>query len=346
MSFDIKSRPDLRTSTGEVHDLLVDGYYAGSMFLVFRDGDRLSGSVQLDEQSLPDDAKEHVVAWVKEYVFELAEALDVRYYEVFLSHGEVDSILEKGEEPRSAELPDNDSSHLFRYEDEEASLELELISAGRSVSHYELNDAEGRTAAAAVLKQYGADISGELRWQRYPDEDEMDAAVELLVLELDEDEIDTFTLDMLYQNKTIERVELVHRELADHHEVTADDDMDLEDDGWSHRQNVLSHMQDEEEDAEEGCYVSLIRDDGDMLTYDAYIPERGGLPVGTATVDISGDNQISGYFEFQIPGTGEQRLELAHALMRELDTLTSYQSVHLTIIYHNHVIDELLLSRD
>ncbi|ARF69320.1 hypothetical protein B7C51_18125 [Paenibacillus larvae subsp. pulvifaciens] len=48
----IMLRPDLKTAGGEVNDVLVNGKYVGSVSIIYREGDRMFGAVQLEKHSL------------------------------------------------------------------------------------------------------------------------------------------------------------------------------------------------------------------------------------------------------------------------------------------------------
>ncbi|HEX7057327.1 MAG TPA: hypothetical protein VF260_09065, partial [Bacilli bacterium] len=86
--------------------------------------------------------------------------------------------------------------------------------------------------------------------------------------------------------------------------------------------------------------VVLVRDDGDALTYDIYRQSRGGLPVGTAMVDIN-SREMTGYIDFYERSCAEERETIASLLMRELEKEREFKSLHLTMIYQNEPFAEL-----
>ncbi|MFC9707775.1 hypothetical protein ACFTRD_06420 [Paenibacillus sp. NPDC056933] len=346
MKLKIELIPDLRTSGGEVQDIMVDGQYAGSLLLVFREGDRVSGSLQMEQDSLPDETEHVIVEQVHKYIRSLADAVSAAEYEVLVSCGTLYSVLQKpdthtdglNESTHSEDLYYNDrendrfdssevhvlpgsQAESFIYEDPGHMLEMEMVSAGRSISTYLFNDASGQELAEASLKQYGADVQGEIHWYDEPSESYQDAAAELLIRELDEETIDTITIRMWHQGYELDSVEWVHRDFADDFEVQEDGDLD------------------EIEAAEEACYVMLARKDREFRVYELFLQERGGLPVGTATIDTSSPD-LSGYMEYQVPGTSAQRKSLVEVLMRELDKELEFDTLHLTMLYRNEIIDE------
>ncbi|OAX49765.1 hypothetical protein [Paenibacillus sp. AD87] len=346
MELKVELIPDLRTSGGEVQDIMVGGQYMGSLLLVFREGDRVSGSLQIEQNSLPDETEQYIVEQVHEYIRSLADAVSAAEYEVLVSCGTLYSVLQKPESQtdmfiqssRSEDSYSHDGQneragvnevHIipgsqaesFTYEDPEHLLEMELVSAGRSISTYVFNDANGQELAEASLKQYGADVQGEIHWYDEPAESYQDAAAELLVRELDEEIIDTITIRMWHQGQEMESAEWVHRDFADEDEIESEEDLE------------------EIEAAEEACYVMLVRKDREFRVYELFLQERGGLPVGTATIDTS-EADLSGYIDYQVPGTSVQRKSLVEVLMRELDKELEFDTLHLTMLYRNQIIDE------
>ncbi|MGV2885298.1 hypothetical protein [Paenibacillus taichungensis] len=346
MELKVELIPDLRTSGGEVQDIMVDGQYAGSLLLVFREGDRVSGSLQIEQNSLPDETEQYIVEQVHEYIRSLADAVSAAEYEVLVSCGTLYSVLQKPESQtdvliqssRSEDTYNHDGQNgradvnevhvipgsqaeSFTYEDPEHLLEMELVSAGRSISTYVFNDSNGQELAEASLKQYGADVQGEIHWYDEPAENYQDAAAELLVRELDEEIIDTITIRMWHQGQELESAEWVHRDFADDDEIASEEDLE------------------EIEAAEEACYVMLVRKDREFRVYELFLQERGGLPVGTATIDTS-QADLSGYIDYQVPGTSVQRKSLVEVLMRELDKELEFDTLHLTMLYRNQIIDE------
>ncbi|MHA7581471.1 hypothetical protein ACX12E_13895 [Paenibacillus vandeheii] len=346
MELKIELIPDLRTSGGEVQDIMVGGQYAGSLLLVFREGDRVSGSLQMEQNSLPDESEQVIVEKVHEYIRSLADAVSAAEYEVLVSCGTLYSVLQKPESHTDLLIQSSQSddtyypdgknirdavneehvipgsqAESFTYEDPEHMLEMEMVSAGRSISTYVFNDANGQEVAEASLKQYGADVQGEIHWYDDPAESYQDAAAELLVRELDEEIIDTITIRMWHQGQELESLEWVHRDFADEVEIEYPEDLE------------------EIEAAEETCYVMLVRKDREFRVYELYLQERGGLPVGTATIDTSYAD-LSGYMDYEVPGTSAQRKSLVEVLMRELDKELEFDTLHLTMLYRNQIIDE------
>lgn len=371
MELHVELIPNLRTIGGEVLDVMVHGQYVGSLLVVYRETDRLSGSLQLERGSLTEESEEIVMEKVHEYVRSLVDAVEAEYYEVLVNCGTLRSVLLKPdtevevewyEDERICDRDYDDTvsaihvipgsqDESFTYEDQEHLLEMELVTAGRNISTYVFNDVQGQELAEATLKQYGADVQGEIHWYDEPDEHQQEIAAELLVRELDEELIDTITIHYWHQGNHLDSVEWVHRDFAE-------DDDDDEEDTVHEEYNPIggltntsyydtsgvartNELQDrnEQEDAEDISYVMLVRKDREFREYELFLQERGGLPVGTATIDTSHPD-LTGYMDYQIPGTNVQRQSLVEVLLKELDKELEFDTLHLTMLYRNQIIDE------
>ncbi|KAA8784459.1 hypothetical protein EC604_11445 [Paenibacillus amylolyticus] len=347
---------DLRTASGEVQDIMVAGRYTGSLLLIYREGERLSGSLQLEQESIEEAVEQLIIEKVHAYVRVLADAVAASYYEVLVSCGTLHSVLQPAERSEEALWPSGGTAAVedglndeesrygddlpgevniipasrdesFTYEDHEHLLEMEMISAGRNLSSYVFNDVEGEEVAEATLKQYGADAQGEIHWYEEPDETVQEAAAELLVRELDEEIIDTITIRIWHQGNELQTLEWVHRDFSE--ELEEDEDNSFDSTG-----DMI-----EPEEAEEACYVMLRNRDREFRIYDLFVQERGGLPVGTATIDTA-HSDLTGYMDYDVPGTSVQRKTLVEVLMRELNKEIEFDSLHLTMLYRNQIIDE------
>ena len=156
-----------------------------------------------------------------------------------------------------------------------------------------------------------------------------EAAAELLVRELDEEIIDTITIQIWHQGNKLQTLEWVHRDFSEELEDDEGEESSLDSNGdWM-----------EPAEAEEACYVMLKNRDREFRIYDLFVQERGGLPVGTATIDTSQAN-LTGYMDYDVPGTSVQRKTLVEVLMQELNKEIEFDSLHLTMLYRNQIIDE------
>lgn len=349
----IMLRPDLKTTGGEVHDILLEQRYVGTLSLVYREGERVCGSVQLEEGSLDEANKPAVLAFVSQYVQGLAGALSAPKCDVFVSYSPFETILSSSDEieeqlERHEWFPNETANELEEEGwsvDQNYALRLELISAGRNISVYDVYSSEDELVAVAVLKQSGAEVAGEVRWCIRPAEEEMDVLISLLAEDLDDQLMDTICIEMKLGQSVIETFELVHEQEEDTDEF-----------GNEERDEAYVAYEDEGEAAEDesswtlhsGQYGSLqsgysaqaVRDDASVLTYAIYHEKTGAIPVAITTVDI-GNAELSGFVELDVPGTTEDRAEMATMILHELDKVLDYDRLHLTWMFHNQVIDEI-----
>jgi hypothetical protein len=349
-------RPDLRTSGGEVNDILLRGKYAGTLTLVYREGVRISGSIQLEKESLSRKDKDSVVEFAQEYVQSLIDALDVSESDVVVTYSEFDHIIATDnnvgtirefvqnfdgddlediddddydyvEEDSRFDDIDPSGADTVEMEDDADAVYYELVNVGENKNRveYHVYDKKQEWIAEAFITIYDADIVGEVNWMTYPSDDLVESITDLLVSDFDDDQIETIVLDMNYQGELFETIELAHEDLIDYI-----DEFDEQLQGA---------------DVDEDYSIVLSRDDGDTLTYDIYQQSHGGLPIGNATIDIS-QKQITGFIDFREPGSSEDREMIATVLMRELDKEKDYDTFSLTMLYQNEPIDELMFESD
>jgi hypothetical protein len=378
-------RPDLKTMGGEVNDILINDKYCGNLVLAYREGHRMSGSVQLDKSTLSPSDKEKVKSYLQSYVQQLIDALRVKECDVIVTYSRYDHIIatdtnvgvirnflddtedllmsgdedilgdDYNEDPQYDDYePDRDimeMNHELRMgtkkrahdrvedievlyagngHDDTLYYELVIVGESRNRVEYHVYDKHKNWVAEAFCKIYGPDVFGEVHWTFNPSDEEIDAVTDLLVSDFDSNEIDTFVINMTYEGEIMDTVELTHEELLDEHEL----ELELE----------HSHITDDDMESDEYTIV-LARDDGDMLTYEIYEQNKGGLPIGTATVDIS-RRQLSGFIDFRDQKTDEDREYIAMLLMQELDKEKEYETLNLTMLHQNRPIDEILFESE
>lgn len=339
--------PDMKTAGGEVCDIMLGGHFVGSLTLVYREGGRLSGSVQLDKESLPRDKKEKVIAHVSEYIQSFIGAVDAAECDVLVTYSKYDRIVTTQQGDLLAEDDDLDEEP-YRYSDDEeqaddeetflewdgdtyewdegewetAEYELIIVNEKRNRIEYQLYNVDGALLAEAFMNDRHGEITGELRWMLEPEEWEIEHATELLVTDYDENRVDTFVIDHLFDGQIIETVELTHEDLLDTpSEVVGEDSREYD------------------------YSVMLVRDDDDTLTYEIYQQSAGGLPIGTATVDIQ-YRRLTGFIDFRDPENAEDGEVIATLLMRELDKEKDYDGLNLTLMYGNEAIEEILFENE
>jgi hypothetical protein len=318
-------RPDLKTAGGEISDIIVNGMYAGSLTLVFREYDRVSGAIQLDQPSLPSVDKEFVLEHINKYVQAFTYSVEATECTVSITYSALEGMIDL----QAIDADDEEQDEEIYYDEMELEeietldmgkneYQLVIVGEGSSKVEYHIYDEDEEWIAEAMIFIDGDEVQGDVHWQLEPDEDEIEALTELLVSDYDEDVIDTFLIHHHFDNEFIETIELTHLEL-------------LEDQSES-----LQSQQ------EEDYTVVLSRDDGDMLTYEIYQKSQGGLPVGTATIDIT-HRVLTGFIDFRDPYSTDYLDTIATLLMRELDKEKEYKGINLTVLYHNKPIDEMII---
>lgn len=162
-------RPDMRTSGGEVSDIVINGRYAGEITLVYREGSRLSGAVQLEKTVLSPSDKRKVLRYVQEYINSLAAAIDAADCEVIVTYssfdqviamehnvGEIESFVDETEDEwddYEADYVDNDTN-LSDYEPEQSADTYEMN--GRVASRSSASGHSGRTSDTRQAREIGS----------------------------------------------------------------------------------------------------------------------------------------------------------------------------------------------
>lgn len=365
----IELRPDLKTAGGEIHDILVSGRYVGGVTVVYREGSRLAGAIQLEKSSLAPAQKRHVIRFVEEYIEAMAAALDADECDVVVTYshfdqviiseqnmGEIEYVIDESElDEEVAAMDSGDTmdrgvasnrgdamnrgvasnrgdamdrgaatnrSSDNHEQQEAADAELyELVITGEHGDsiEYHVYGRHQQWLAEAFITLYGADAIGEINWIKRPSSEQIEHVVDLLVSDFDDDLIDSFQLEIKHNGELLEVFELDHQDLVE----------DLND-----KQDIMRL-------AEDDYSVHLVRDDVDTLTYDIYERGSGAVPIGVATIDISG-RKVTGYMDFRETRTEEERERIASLLMKELDKEIQFETFNLTVLYRNRPIDELL----
>jgi hypothetical protein len=319
----IELRPDLRTAGGEVNDILVDGRYAGTMTLVYREGGRLTGSVQLDRDVLRARDKQRVLEHVNDYIQSFVLAVGAASCEVFVTYSPFEQFIvmadEEDEELVGTWKEDEDESEW-----QEAEYELVLVGKKRNRLHYHVYDDRRRWIAEAHLRADDGKVTGSVGWRSLPDEEEIELVTELIVSDFDEDSVDEFLIDHRHDDELLETVELAHEEVPE---------------------TKSSHVKKAGMRGEANFTAKLIRDDGDTLTYEIRSKADGNRTIGTATVDIR-ERRLTGFIDFRDRRHAEDAGAIAAVLMRELDKEKEYDGLNLSLMYRNRLIDEFIVENE
>jgi hypothetical protein len=315
-------RPDLITAGGEISDILYDGRYVGSLSLVYREFQRVSGAIQLDQPSLLLAEKDYVLRHIQSYMTAFASSVEAEECTLFVSY----SPVEYYEDHYDLNAEDEDLEDEGYYEDLDEEIEtldmgghiyhLVIVGEGRSKIEYHIYDEEQDWVAEVLMEIHGEVVSGEVHWLYYPTEVELEAVTELLLSDFDEESMDKIVFDHRFEKELIETIEFVYQE------------MDVE------PSEVLQSKQDMD------YTVVLARDDEDILTYEIFEESHGHFPIGIATVDIS-KRILTGFIDFRESESSDNLDKIAALLMLELDKEKEYDGIHLTTLYQNEPIDEI-----
>ncbi|MDF2645706.1 MAG: hypothetical protein K0Q73_1511 [Paenibacillus sp.] len=354
---DIMLRPDLKTAGGEVCDIMYNGKFVGTLTLVYRESDRLKGSIHLEQQSITTVDKQKVYEFVQSYIQNVIDALAIEECEVLVSYSDYDFVIASDHALEPTMLEEDSHSYTRHEHDDEVDYEwvrdetrfddidsentpdqMEMIQERKNQQGYELvivgesrnrvdyhvYDNDSELIAEITLHMYGTDVIGDISWRFDPFDEEMDRVSELIVEDFNEDETDTFIFNMIYNGETVDTVELTHIDLLDLVDDIEEDTMPLSPEDYT---------------------INLARDDGDTLTYEIYQQSYGGLPIGTATVDIS-SRQLTGFIDFREPGDSDDRELIATLLLEELDKEKEYETFNVSMLYRNKLIDEIWFETD
>ncbi len=350
-------RPEFRTAGGEVNDLELNGKYAGTITLTYRERDRLIGSIQLDKAILSHKQKEEVLKWADDYVHSLADALRVEECEVLVTYAKFDHIITGFdvdlEDALDSELDDDQYEHMLddsKLEDiidpsdrdelmmdeyeEVKPIRFELVIVGEADNRIEYHIYGKKKAwlAEAMFVIEETEVFGEVNWMVKPSEDEIEAAADLIVSDFDDDAIDSFQIEMKYQGVTLESIDLTHEDMLAFEGQWENDE---------ETQEPISRSW----GGDRQFSAVLIRDDADALTYDIFERTQEGPAVGRATVDIS-HRRLTGFIEFREPTRSVDRETIATTLLRELDKEKNYESLNLTMLHENKRIEDILFEND
>ncbi|NOU97913.1 hypothetical protein GC093_32505 [Paenibacillus sp. LMG 31456] len=361
---DVRLRPDLKTTGGEVSDILWNDQFIGTMTLVYREADRISGAIQLEEESLPRNAKQRVMTFLQEHIQFQIHAWGVHSCDVMVTYSKYDHIIATDAVESDAYNVEEDHDYDYdwpeneRFEDEDPMeqneyvmnedldfmpvqsasdedksvsdyFELIVVAESRNKIEYHIYNEFQELVAETSIRILGREVSGNVTWTHDPNDDEIEAVTSLLVSDFDEDEVDTFVINMKWDQEIVETIELTHQDLFE------DEDDEIEE--W------LGSV--DEDLNEEDYTIVLARDDGDTLTYEIYQQSYGGLPIGTATVDIS-ERQLTGFIDFREPGNSDDRECITTLLMQELDKEKEFESFNVTMLYQNQPFEELMFETE
>jgi hypothetical protein len=317
----IELKPNLKTAGGEACDIMLGRRYAGSMMLIYREGDRVAGSIQLEKKSLKAEDKDRITAMLEEHILSFADAVGAKSYDILITHADFDEIMTDTDD--EADLKTNAEANAEEPEEAaEAAVDFQLVVADkkRNRLRFHLFNEAGELAAEAFLRTSDSDVIGHISWEFEPADEEIERVTEMIVAKYNDDLVDTFVLDHRFEGELLETVELTHEDLLD---------TPVENIGAS---------------PEDRFSVILVRDDVDALTYEIY-EESESLPIGTATVDIQ-RRRLTGFIDFRDRSFVDDAGVISSLLMRELDKEKDYNGLNLSLMHRNELVDELVFENE
>lgn len=341
----ITLRPELVTSGGEACGIMLDEQYVGSLTLLYREEDRIWGTVQLDEEMLHADEKEEIDLFIHRYVENMIDAVGAPECIVTATYSAYDHIISTdtlGEVEELVEVEstdfNNDVDNYEMLEDGveyafDDDLQLSIVGESRGKVEYQLLNKENELIAEAVLGLHRGDVQGNIYWHIQPSEEEIDEVAQIIVADFDPDQVDTFTFTMYYGDEEIATIDLTHGDFFDDDEELIYDELDT-----TYADNDL--YVDVYADEDVTLHFEMIRDDIDTLTFDIYEEEgRKNSRLGTVTLNLEGEEPTA-LVQFVNPRDQQVREQIAYHLIEELEGETAYDTFTITMQYQDEVIDE------
>lgn len=87
-------KPELRTAGGETVSIYYNDDWCGDVYLIYREGDTLTGTIQIDNTRVKERHLNAVENEVRTYIQHLSSALDVENSTVVMMYGDISSMVE------------------------------------------------------------------------------------------------------------------------------------------------------------------------------------------------------------------------------------------------------------
>ncbi len=243
---DVVMKPELRTIGGETTSIYFNGEWAGDLYLIYREGDSMTGTIQIDTRRVDEEQLEHVTDEVRTYIHHLGSALNVQDSSVVMMYGDISSIVEMepidiaDEEDADLLLDEEDIYEAEGFEEdfqitaaEEADLlydddqgyiidgaladeepfHLSVVFQDGEHTKYQLHDEEHRTYGLVSVDEIGSNVSGRVDLWSDMDEDETTDVARCLAREFSETDAECISFTMNYQDEHVGDFQLERRDL-------------------------------------------------------------------------------------------------------------------------------------
>lgn len=224
----VSLKPELRTNGGETVSIYCDGDWAGDVYLVYREGDLLTGTVQIDTGKVSERNLEYVMDEVRTYISHLSAALNITTSSVVMMHGDIEQILEI--EPVEATVPgdeildgtyetewyaddSDDEMEMTEYVDEEMEdYHLSLLEHEGEHVKYQLHDDFHNVIGTVSVDEIGDTVSGRVDFWVEPDKDEPQEVAEMLFDTFKDETVNQISFTMNFEDQHIADMYLEHHD--------------------------------------------------------------------------------------------------------------------------------------
>jgi hypothetical protein len=197
-------KPELRTTGGETVSIYLDGNWAGDVYLIYRENDMLSGTVQIDTGKVPEHRLDRVLDEVRTYIQHLTSALRIENGSVVLMYGDIERVLEMGPQDivddTVEDAPDLTYDPDYQYESEDPDYYLSVVSDEGEHVKYHLHNEHDNVIGVVAVDEIGDTVSGRVDFWVKPDKEETNEVAQLLTREFANDTIENLSFTMNYED--------------------------------------------------------------------------------------------------------------------------------------------------
>lgn len=201
-------KPELRTQGGETVSIYLDDEWAGDVYLVYRENDALSGTIQIDTGKVPEHKLDRVLDEVRTYVNHLTSALSVDTGSVVLMYGDIERVLEMSPQDtifEDAADEDIDLTHEpeYQYDEEPTDYYLTVVSDEGDHVKYHLHDDHDHVIGMVAVDEKEDSVTGRVDFWVKPDKGETDEVAQLLAREFANGFVENVSFTMNYEDRHV-----------------------------------------------------------------------------------------------------------------------------------------------
>lgn len=323
----IQLEPECLTTGGEASGIMIDGQYVGSLLIVFREQDRLFGSIQIDEEKIDPEDKKDLDMFMHQHIEHILQARDIPECFVTVSYSEYDHIIASD---------DQALDEIEGFEQEESPLnqqmdvmELVLFQAGEHYSEYELLDRNRELVALINVFFSAQHVTGQVIWQFEPNQHEIDMMLQLVISDFEIQHLQSFTLIMFQDREELTTIDLTRDDLFE----------------FEQEHEVLQDLQPIESIGDGNGMtfeLDLIRDDLNVLVYDVYERKDQTVKrVATTSVDLAGDD-VTALVELIHLRERSARDLMVYTIIDELEEEEGLEALTVNLSYKGEILDEYI----